>query len=130
MKTDPIERGKRIRFARKARGLRQIALAKLIGIAQSAISDLETGNSKDMEGSTLVGLVKHLGVNPHWIMHGDGPMFFDDDDSISLIESFGKMTDANRAALLAAADALLKSQGPPALGDGGSSRPLLPKPRH
>lgn len=64
----------RLRYARRARKLTQVQLAKASGLTQASISDLETGQSKSFRGMTLVALASALRVNPEWLMHGKGPM--------------------------------------------------------
>jgi len=130
MKTNLQERGARIKEARKMAGLTQVALASKIGIAQSAISDLERGESAEMDASTLLGLTRALGVRPEWIMWGERPMRFNDEDALRLLQQFGQLSDPNKAALLAAATALLRAQGEPPTLSGPGRYPLLPKPPH
>jgi transcriptional regulator with XRE-family HTH domain len=66
--------GMRLRHARKLRGLTQQALAKLSGVKQTTISDLETGESKSPVGTNLVSLAQSLQVNPDWLATGKGDM--------------------------------------------------------
>ena len=54
--------GRRIAALREAKGLSQPALAKLIGIAQPSLSDIESGKTRSLKGNTLAGLIKHLDV--------------------------------------------------------------------
>ena len=51
----------------------QIELANLLGIRQSSISDAKKRNSIPAEW--LVTLLRLRGVNPEWILSGDGPKF-------------------------------------------------------
>ena len=64
----------RLRHARKMRGLTQVELARLSGLKQASLSDLERGESKSFRGSTLMSLAKSLNVSPEWLSHGKGPM--------------------------------------------------------
>lgn len=130
MNSDPKMRGTRIRQARKAARLTQVALAKEVRIAQSAISDLERGESGEMDATTLLGLTRALAVRPEWIMWGELPMRFTDEDALNLLQSFGKLNDQNRAAVMAAVEAMLKSQGGPPTLSGPGQYHLLPKPPH
>jgi len=51
----------------------QIELASLLGIRQSSISDAKKRNSIPAEW--LVTLLRLRGVNPEWILSGNGPKF-------------------------------------------------------
>jgi transcriptional regulator with XRE-family HTH domain len=66
--------GMRLKRARKDRGLTQEELAKLSGVAQTTISDLEKGESKSPVGTNLVALAQSLKVNPDWLATGKGNM--------------------------------------------------------
>jgi transcriptional regulator with XRE-family HTH domain len=70
----PNEVGVRLRHARKLRGLTQQELEKASGVPQSAISEVETGESKSPSGTNLVSLAQSLGVSPQWLAHGKGAM--------------------------------------------------------
>lgn len=63
--------GDRVREARTRRGLSQAELARLAGIAQPTLAQMETGRN---EGSKKVALLAAvLGVNPVWLTTGRGP---------------------------------------------------------
>ena len=64
----------RLRYARKERKLTQVELAKLSGVKQASVSDLERGESKSFRGTTLLSLARALNVSPEWLSHGRGPM--------------------------------------------------------
>lgn len=66
--------GSRIRQARKLRKLSQVALAKAAGITQPSLSELETGETKEITGATLIGIAEALRVRPQWLMLGKGAM--------------------------------------------------------
>lgn len=83
-----------------------------------------------MDATTLLGLTRALGVRPEWIMWGEQPMRFTDEDALSLLQQYGQLSDQNKAALLAAAQALLQSQGTPPALSGPGQYPLLPKSPH
>ncbi len=61
--------GKRIRTARKRRGLTQEALAEKIDIAPTYISDIERG-IKAPSLSTLVDLIKELEISADYVLQG------------------------------------------------------------
>lgn len=64
----------RLRYARKERKLTQVELARLSGVKQASVSDLERGESKSFRGTTLLSLARALNVSPEWLSHGKGPM--------------------------------------------------------
>jgi transcriptional regulator with XRE-family HTH domain len=66
--------GLRIRHARKERKLTQAELAKAATIKQASLSELETGETKEISGPTLIALAKALGVRPEWIMLNEEPI--------------------------------------------------------
>lgn len=51
----------------------QPQLAAAAKIAQPSLSELETGETKEISGSTLISITKALRVRPEWVMTGDGP---------------------------------------------------------
>jgi transcriptional regulator with XRE-family HTH domain len=128
MSKSTIGQGRRLREARKAAGYTQVALAKEVGVAQSAISDLERGESRTMDDSTLLGLTRVLRVRPEWLKYGEAPMRIGEDDASVLLAMFSRLSEANKAALLAAAEALARSQN-----QSPATRPdfpRLPPPQH
>lgn len=66
--------GIRLRHARKHRKLTQAQLAQLAGVKQASISQVETGETKSLRGTTLVAIAKVLSVNPDWLANGKGSM--------------------------------------------------------
>lgn len=66
--------GTRLRKARKHRKHSQVALAKLAKIKQPSLSELETGETKEISGPTLIALSSALRVRPEWLMTGNGDM--------------------------------------------------------
>lgn len=65
---------KRIKEARKAKELTLKQLGTLLGISESAVSNIERGRNKP-SGSTLMLLCDNLGVNREWLETGKGDMF-------------------------------------------------------
>lgn len=67
-----MEYNERIKAARRHAGLTQAQLAKLVGIDQASISDLERGRSQ--RSSYNASIAKACGVSAIWIESGSGPM--------------------------------------------------------
>ena len=64
--------GQRIRQRRKALGMTQVDVAKLAGIKQSSLSDIERGETAALAADTLLGLCKALRTTARWITLGMG----------------------------------------------------------
>lgn len=62
--------GKRVRERREALGLSQAALAGLIGVTRSAISQLESGLTKGARPEHLVALARVLNSPVDYLVHG------------------------------------------------------------
>lgn len=92
--------GSRIRTKRKEIGLSQAHLASLAGISQSAISELETGESKMPSAEALQGLAKALRVTQAWIITGhDGELETLTTDEENLVKAARKLTAEQRVAV-------------------------------
>ena len=70
-----MEYKERIKAARRHAGLTQAQLAKLVGIDQASISDLERGRSQ--RSSYNASIAKACGVSAIWIESGSGQMVSD-----------------------------------------------------
>lgn len=68
--------GLRIRHARfeLRKKMRQADLAKAAGIKQPSLSELETGETKEISGPTLIALARALRVRPEWLLTGEEPI--------------------------------------------------------
>lgn len=64
--------GERVKQAREAAGMTQMALAKAANVTRSAISQLESGLVKKPSAATLLPLSRALRVTPEWLMTGKG----------------------------------------------------------
>ncbi len=67
-----MEYKERIKAARRHAGFTQAQLAKLVGIDQASISDLERGRSQ--RSSYNASIAKACGVSAIWVESGSGPM--------------------------------------------------------
>jgi transcriptional regulator with XRE-family HTH domain len=52
----------------------QAAAATKAGIRQASLSELETGETKEISGPTLIALAKAYNVRPEWIMLNEEPV--------------------------------------------------------
>jgi len=64
--------GSRIRAARKARGLTQIELGEVVGIAQPQVSALERGATRNPKADTLRALAEALDVSADYLLGLEG----------------------------------------------------------
>lgn len=67
---EPTSLGERLKFIRQLRGLSQVRLSELSGIAQSDISKIELGRIK--RSAVLLKLAQVLECNPYWLETGQG----------------------------------------------------------
>lgn len=63
---------KRLKHARKVKGLNQIDLARLADVATGTIGNIESGK-RGIKSSALA-LARALDVSPDWLATGEGPM--------------------------------------------------------
>ncbi len=68
----------RLDYAMKEAGLTQGALAKAVGMAQSSVWKLVSGQAKGSRKA--VDIAKVLGVNPEWLTNGTGEMLSEKKD--------------------------------------------------
>lgn len=66
--------GLRLKTARKLRNLSQVGLARAAGLKQPSISELESGETKEISGPTLIAICTALNVRPAWLVTGKEPM--------------------------------------------------------
>lgn len=57
-----------IREIREKKGISQNRLAKIVGVSQSALSDIESGKTKNPRFSTIMKIAKALNVSIETIM--------------------------------------------------------------
>jgi transcriptional regulator with XRE-family HTH domain len=94
------EYGDRLLAARKHKGMSQTALAKAVGMSQSAYGQAETTGS----GSSFTSqLAEVCGVRAHWLATGEGPMLVKSDGAeISAAERIQSALDVLSKVLLEA----------------------------
>jgi transcriptional regulator with XRE-family HTH domain len=101
--------GKRIRALRLARGIDQKALAKAAGIKPPSLSQLESGKSKKLKGSTLLGIATALKANPVWINTGKGDPFLttiSDPEEQEIVNIYRAIAPEGKVAFIAMARGL------------------------
>lgn len=66
----PTTVGDRIRLSRESKGLELAPLAKAVGITVSALSQIETGVTKQPKPETLFKIADALDVEPRYLVFG------------------------------------------------------------
>jgi transcriptional regulator with XRE-family HTH domain len=93
--------GQRIRQRRIELGLRQGEFARLCGISQSGLSDLERGDNRLPSAETLHVMAEILKVTPAWIITGkNGELTVPTDQEQELLTQFRELDDSKKAALM------------------------------
>lgn len=96
--SDLTSLGLRLRHARRERGnMSQAALAKAAGIKQPSVSELESGETKEISGPTLIAIAGALKVRPEWLVNGKGAM--NEDEFGNLAQDERELLTNYRAAL-------------------------------
>lgn len=65
-----MEIGKRIKKLRQEKDIKQKDFAEIIGLAQGALSSIESGNTKPSL-DTIVAVCKEFNVSPNWLITGN-----------------------------------------------------------
>jgi transcriptional regulator with XRE-family HTH domain len=89
---------KRLIWAREQKGLTQASLAKLSGVTQSTIGNLESGIRASAR--RIVDIAAALDVNPAWLANGQGEAKEVDSTTVGVAEpiaAYGKTLDAPRS---------------------------------
>lgn len=69
----PMERHERIAKAIAGSGLKKGEVAKVCGVANSAVTQWINGDSKSLKPENLFALAKATGFNAQWLATGEGP---------------------------------------------------------
>jgi len=97
--------GERIKERRTQLGISQGGLARLAGMAQSTLSELERGDSKLPSADNLMRLAKVLGVTQAWIVTGrEGELEILTTEEEKVFSRLRKMSNSQRTAFFALVD--------------------------
>lgn len=97
--------GQRIKRRRIELGFQQGELARMVGMSQSALSEVESGESKLPSADKLIKLSKVLMVTQEWIVTGvDGDLEVLSKEEEKAFAKLRKLTPDQRAAFLAMLD--------------------------
>lgn len=96
---------------RKSMGMTQSALAKRVGVTRNAVTQWETGATKEIPFPTLVKVADALNVNGRWVAIGDCPPSrakFPTSDEAELLELYGKLGEEGKEGVIALLRKLVK----------------------
>lgn len=97
-----LEIGRRIREARRERGLTQDELGVAVGVSRSAVAQWETGRAGQLSAN-LSRIAGALGVGLEHLLHGEAkhaPMQAASGDELALLRLYRECQPADRQALL------------------------------
>lgn len=102
----------RIKQARLAKGLNQAQLAKLAGISQATVSEIETGTSKEPAAIHIWNIAQALRKPFRYLLTGVGAQdgLPDNAEEAELIVLYRNLNEANKEAWRASGEALLRIQ--------------------
>lgn len=107
--------GARIKKFRELRKLTQAQLARLIGITQPSMSEIETGETRELMAETLLRISAALKVNPFHLFSGKGPIemrYVVDSQEAETVVLCRLLTEVNREHWLSIGKSLLDTQPP------------------
>lgn len=70
-----MQASEQIKAIRKFKNLSQSELAIICDVSTSAIGNIESGRQKEISRNIMKELVSSIGVNPSWLLTGEGEMF-------------------------------------------------------
>ena len=72
--TPTTDIGSRIREARERYHITQSELAKKVGVSRIAVTQWESGSTKDLKPRNLMATARALGIDVNWLVYGKGTM--------------------------------------------------------
>ena len=109
--------GTRLRAERKAAGLTQTELARVAGIRQPTLSDIERGESCAPSASAMDAICRVLNLRPQWLLTGHGEKYVSTttDQEQDVLDLFRAMPPHQQQAWLQVGRAMLpvRSDGDP-----------------
>lgn len=109
-KFEQMSIGQRIAWLMGERGVKQVELAKAVGITQSAISNLTTDSTRRPGARTLMGICDALRCSPDFVLTGKGDPWswsvVGEGSENELLQLFRNLTNENKNLLLAIAKSM------------------------
>jgi transcriptional regulator with XRE-family HTH domain len=101
---------RRVRFAREQKGIRQEDLAKLAGVTQQTIQQIEAGVI--MRPKKIGSIAKALGRSPAWLQFGTEEIELLDKEAITLAQAWMSLEKTEKEAMFSAITQMAKSKKP------------------
>lgn len=92
--------GEIIKSLRKEKKMTQEELADYIGVQKSAVAKWETGRTQNIKRETIHALAVLFGVQPSYLLDGEGERLMLNADEIALIKAFRSASDHQRQIVL------------------------------
>lgn len=92
--------GEIIKSLRKEKKMTQEELADYIGVQKSAVAKWETGRTQNIKRETINALAVLFGVQPSYLLDGEGERLMLNADEIALIKAFRNASDHQRQIVL------------------------------
>lgn len=99
---------RRLRFAREQKGLRQEDLARMAGVSQQTIQQIEAGVI--MRPKKIGQIAKAVGRSPAWLQFGTEEIETLDKEAITLAQAFMQLDDAEKKAMFTAITQMAKTK--------------------
>lgn len=112
---DPKGQGARIAAARKAKGLNQTQLAKMIGVTPGAVSQWELGTVQEIGSWPMQRLCEALGISVRYLLTGIPPMsraVHIEPDELDLLATYRELQPSAKEALIRRAHEYHEIAGP------------------
>ena len=101
--------GKRIKQRRIELGYKQGQFARLVGMSQSALSEIERGESKLPNANNMKKICEGVQVSDAWILTGkDGELRYPTDTENTVLEALRKLTAEDQAAVYRIIQSMVK----------------------
>lgn len=102
--------GDKIRIHRKAKGLTQTELGKMLGVKVNAVSKWECGRVEDIPTSKIKALANIFDVPPSYLIDDEKDSLTLSKEVLDFIEVFNQLTPSEQEVLLDTAKALLRAR--------------------
>ncbi len=102
--------GDKIRIHRKAKGLTQTELGKMLGVKVNAVSKWECGRVEDIPTSKIKALANIFDVPPSYLIDDEKDSLTLSKEALDFIGVFNQLTPSEQEVLLDTAKALLRAR--------------------
>lgn len=102
--------GERVKTARLAKGWNQPELAKAAHISKQAVSQIETGTTKNPKPENILKIADVTGYEIRWLISGEGPQTSKDAALDNL--DISQLSSESKAAIRAVMDSFTQQTGP------------------